>query len=68
MFVREGGDCGNDVNAYVFNDTESRDNYLEVALGFGGGPQSSEITGWSRCPTSRQPRSWPSPWTQKSAE
>lgn len=38
MFVREGGDCGNDVNAYVFNDTESRDNYLEVALGFGGGP------------------------------
>jgi hypothetical protein len=38
MFVREGGDCGNDVNAYVLNDTESRDNYLEVALGFGGGP------------------------------
>jgi hypothetical protein len=68
MFVREGGDCGNDVNA-VFNDTpkaatttsKSRSASVEA-------PTSSEITGWSRCPTSRQPRSWPSPWTQKSAE
>jgi len=35
MLVREGGSCG-DYTAYVFNDSENRDNYLEIAEGFGG--------------------------------
>jgi hypothetical protein len=37
IMVREGGRCG-DYAVYVFNDSENRDNYLEIAEGFGGGP------------------------------
>jgi len=37
MMVREGGSCG-DYAVYVFNDSKNRDNYLEIAEGFGGGP------------------------------
>ena len=38
MLIREGGSCGDDVNVYVSNDSENRDNYLEIAEEFGGGP------------------------------
>lgn len=39
LFVREGGDCEDgELAVYVFNDSENRDNYLEAASGFGGGP------------------------------
>ena len=39
MLVREGGSCEDgDVAVYLFNDSENRDNYLDIASGFGGGP------------------------------
>ena len=37
MLVREGGNCG-DIAVYVFNDSDNRDNYLDIAFEFGGGP------------------------------
>ena len=37
MLVREGGSC-EEFDVYVFNDAENRDNYLEIAEEFGGGP------------------------------
>lgn len=39
MFVTEGGTCdldGEEVGAYYFADDEARDNYVDVASGFGG--------------------------------
>jgi hypothetical protein len=39
LFVREGGNCEDgELAVYVFIDSENRDNYLEAASGFGGGP------------------------------
>jgi hypothetical protein len=41
LFVREGGSCETkvgDLSVYVFNDSDNRDSYLEIAKGFGGGP------------------------------
>ncbi|CAN5754863.1 hypothetical protein BH20ACT23_BH20ACT23_19930 [soil metagenome] len=39
LFVREGGNCEDgELAVYVFNDSENRDNYLDVASEFGGGP------------------------------
>ena len=33
MLVREGGSCeGGDIPVYVFNDSENRDNYLDIAF------------------------------------
>jgi hypothetical protein len=39
MFVTEGGSCsleGQDINIYYFGDQRARDEYLEIATGFGG--------------------------------